>query len=147
MERQRAAKRPGTFLPTKGKKLVETPDWTYAARVEWQPVPELSLGLQAKYVSDRFSTDVNDETFDAYTVADFDARYDLTSALGVRGAFIQVNVANIFDEVYLGNISTGNNATTIDVDPGPGVVNRTGVVRTGSQGSPRTAVLSVGLKF
>lgn len=137
----------GTFLPTKGKKLVETPDWTYAARIEWQPVPELSLGLQAKHVGDRFSTDVNDETFDAYTVADFDARYDLTRMLGVRGAFIQVNVANIFDETYLGNISTGTNATTIDVDPGVGVVNRTGSPRTGSQGAPRTAVVSLGLKF
>ncbi|KPF79484.1 hypothetical protein IP78_09165 [Brevundimonas sp. AAP58] len=136
-----------TFLPTAGKSLVETPEWTFAGRVDWQATPNLSLGLQAKYVDDRFSTDVNDEVFPSYTVADFDARYDLTDTFNIRGAYVQLNVTNIFDEEYLGNISTGNNATTIDVDPGPGVVNRNGSPRTGSLGAPRTAVISLGMQF
>ena len=136
-----------TFLPTKGKTLVETPEWTFGGRIDWQATPNLNIGLQGKYVDERFSTDVNDEVFPSYTVADFDARYDLTEAFGVTGAYVQLNVTNIFDETYLGNISTGNNATNIDVDPGPGVVTRTGVVRTGSVGAPRTAVVTLGLRF
>lgn len=121
-----------TVLPTAGKKLVETPDWTFSGRVDWQAMPNLNLGLQAKYVGDRFSTDVNDEVFPSYTVADFDARYDLTSSMGIRGAYVQLNVTNLFDERYIGNISTANTA---------------GTGRTGSLGSPRTAVVSLGLSF
>lgn len=136
-----------TELPTRGKSLVETPEWTFGGRIDWQATPNLGLGLQAKYVDERFSTDVNDEVFPSYTVADFDARYDLTDTFGVTGAYVQLNVTNIFDETYLGNISTGNHATTIDVDPGPGVILRNGVVRTGSLGSPRTAMISLGLRF
>ncbi|MGZ9098559.1 MAG: TonB-dependent receptor [Brevundimonas sp.] len=121
---------PGVFLPTGGKKLVETPEWTYSARIDWQPTDNLSLGLQGKFVDDRFSNDVNSETFDGYTVVDFDARYDLTDTFGIRDAFVQVNVTNLFDEEYLGNISTSTDG-----------------FRTGSLGSPRTAVISLGTSF
>ncbi|HEV7234097.1 MAG TPA: TonB-dependent receptor, partial [Sphingorhabdus sp.] len=46
-------------LPTKGKRVVETPEWTfgYRAEVEFGPA---SAGLQFKYVTDRFATDLND---------------------------------------------------------------------------------------
>lgn len=136
-----------TFLPTAGKKLVETPDWTYAGRIDWDVTPQLSLGLQGKFVGDRYVTDINDEVAPSYTVFDFDARYDLTDMFGVKDAFIQFNVTNLFDEEYQGNFSTGTNATTIDVDPGPGVVNRSGQTRTASIGSPQTAVITIGTRF
>lgn len=121
---------PGVFLPTGGKKLVETPEWTYSARIDWQPTDNLSVGLQGKFVDDRFTNDVNDESFDSYTVVDFDARYDLTDTFGIRDAFVQVNVTNLFDEDYLGNISTSTTG-----------------LRTGSLGSPRTAVVTLGTSF
>ena len=73
-----------TFLPTKGKKLVETPEWTYSARVDWDPTDAFHVGLQAKYVGERFSTDVNDETSPSYVVADMDVRYDLQKHLDPR---------------------------------------------------------------
>ncbi len=121
---------PGVFLPTAGKSLVETPEWTYSARIDWDPTDNLSLGLQGKFVDDRFSTDTNSETFEGYTVIDFDARYDLTDTFGIRDAFVQVNVTNLFDEDYLGNISTGTSG-----------------FRTGSLGAPRTAVITLGTSF
>jgi len=137
-----------TRLPTAGKVLVETPEWTFGGRVDWSVTEDLSVGLQAKWVDDRFSTDVNDEVFEGYTVADLDVRYDLTNTFGIRDAFVQFNVANMFDEEYLGNISTGTNALTIaDVDPGAPVTPRAGSPRTGSLGAPRTAIISLGLKF
>ncbi len=121
---------PTTFLATAGKTIVETPDWTFAGRVDWQVTPDFNLGLQGKYVGRRFSTDINDEVFPEYTVFDLDARYDLTDTFGISNAFVQLNVTNLFDERYQANISTGNSG-----------------FRTGSEGSPRTAMITLGTTF
>ena len=136
-----------TFLPTEGKSLVETPDWTFSGRIDWQATQDLNVALQAKYVGERFATDVNDEISDSYIVTDMDVRYDLTDTFGIRNAYVQLNVNNLFDEEYLGNISTGNNALPVDIDPTAGVNLRAGQFRTYSLGSPRTATVSLGLKF
>ena len=139
------------FLPTAGKSLVETPDWTFSARMDWDVTQDLSVGLQAKYVGDRWATDVNDEVSPAYTVVDFDARYDLTSLVGIRDAFLQVNVTNLLEEEYLGNISSGNNSlgSVLTTDPRVPAANaiRSGQTRTYSIGSPRTWMMTLGYKF
>jgi len=135
------------FLPTKGKELVETPEWTFSGRVDWDPTENLSLGLEAKWVDFRWTTDVNDEAFPGYTVFDFDARYDLTETFNIRNAFVQFNVTNLFDEEYLGSISSGTNAYTVDVLPGAGVRNQSGSFRTGAVGAPRTARITIGTRF
>jgi iron complex outermembrane receptor protein len=135
-------------IPTKGKMVVETPEWMATLRADWQVSENLSLGLQAKYVDDRFTTDVNDESVPAYTVVDFDARYDLTDTFGIRNAFVQVNVSNLLDEEYPINISSGTNALLIaDVNTGPGVNSRSGSPRTFGIGAPRTAVITIGTRF
>lgn len=136
-----------TFLPTKGKSIVETPEWTFNLRANWQVTDAWSLGMQGKYVDDRFTTDVNDEVAPSYTVVDFDSRYDLTDTFGIRDAYVQFNVSNLFDEEYPASISSGNNATNIDVDPTAAVSIRTGQARTFSLGSPRTMMLTLGTKF
>lgn len=136
-----------TFLPTAGKELVETPEWTFATRADYDVTEDLSIGLQAKYTGDRFATDVNDEVFGAYTVVDFDARYDLTSSFGVRNAFVQLNVTNLLDEEYQANISTGTNALAVAQSTDPRVPDRTGSVRTASVGAPRTWLISFGARF
>jgi iron complex outermembrane receptor protein len=51
-----------------------------------------------------------------YNVFDLDMRYDLP--FGAEGTSIQLNVTNVFDEEYYGNISSGNNAKVIaNVNP------------------------------
>ncbi len=92
------------FLPTSGKRVVETPKWTlgYRAQVEFGPA---SAGLQVKYVSDRFATDLNDIRSQAYTTADFDARFELEQ-FGMKNSWLQINVTNIFDRFYFGNLGT-----------------------------------------
>jgi len=134
-----------TFLPTKGKELVETPDWTFGFRAfydtEW-----FSVGGQVKYTGERWSTDVNDEKTDAYTVVDLDARFKLDN-WGWEGSYVQFNVTNLFDEFYLANISSTNNATVIDVDPGPGVVNRNPSAPLYSVGAPRTFMVTLRGRF
>jgi iron complex outermembrane recepter protein len=124
------------FLPTKGKELVETPNWTFAGRVQYT-LKNFSIGLQGKYVGDRFATDINDEVSSAYTVFDANLVVDL-EPLGLKSTFLQFNATNIFDKRFLGSISSTNNATTIDVDPGPGVSNRAGLAPTYSVGAPQT---------
>ncbi len=137
----------GRFLPTTGKRLVETPEWTYHLRANWDVTPNWSLGLQGKWVDERFTTDVNDEKTPSYTVVDFDSRYDLTDTFGIRNAFVQFNVTNLFDEEYPASISSGNNALAVDVDPTAGVIIQNGVVRTFSLGAPRTMMLTLGTSF
>ena len=140
--------RSALIIPTQGKMVVETPEWMGSLRADWQVTKNLSLGLQAKYVDDRFTTDVNDESVPAYTVVDFDARYDLTDTFGIRNAFVQFNVTNLLDEEYPINISSGTNALLIaDVNPNAGVNPRTGFPRTFGIGAPRTAVITLGTRF
>jgi iron complex outermembrane receptor protein len=135
-----------TFLPTTGKKLVETPEWTAGFYVRWAATENLSLTFEGKHVDDRFSTDVNDEKTPAYDLYKLGARYDLPF-LGDNGSYIQLNVINLFDKEYLGNISSRNNAMTVDVDPGPGVVNRSGSAPSYSVGAPRTVQLTFRANF
>jgi iron complex outermembrane receptor protein len=63
--------------------------------------------VQVKYVGSRFSTDVNDEKAPAYTVVDADLRLDLgVMGHGLGRSYLQLNVTNLFDEDYLGSISS-----------------------------------------
>jgi len=137
-----------SFLPTRGRELVETPEWTYAARAEWDVTDFLSFGLQGKYVSDRWATDVNDEISPSYTVVDLDARLDL-DFLGLDNSMVQLNIINLLDEEYLGGISSQNNALTIlDTDPvTPGNQMRAGSAPTYAPGAPRTAMVTARTRF
>ena len=97
-----------TVLPTKGNKLVETPDWTFGGRAQYE-AGNWRIGVQAKYVGERYSTDLNDEKVDAYTLVDTDIQYDL-AGLGFEGSYLQLNVLNMFDQDWIGSISSTNNA-------------------------------------
>jgi iron complex outermembrane receptor protein len=143
------------LLPLAGKELVETPEWTYALRADFEVTENLNIGLQGKKTSERFSTDLNDEVTPAYTVFDLDVNYSFELP-GFESAGIQFNVTNLTDEEYFGTISssTGSNPQCINTVSGAlaPCVNSTGVVQTGgvgffSIGSPRTATLSFKLKF
>ena len=93
---------------TTGKFVVETPKWQYGGRVELHVKP-VTLGLQAKHVGKRFATDVNDVVVNSYTTFDADARIDLPMIQGNKSYF-QLNVINLFNEHYFGNLSTTINA-------------------------------------
>ena len=93
----------GVVIPTAGKELVETPDWTLGARVEYEIGP-VTMGVQGKYVGERWATDINDEAAPSYTVFDADLRYAF-AAFGLD-SFVQLNVINVADKDYLGSIPT-----------------------------------------
>lgn len=123
------------FAATAGKELVETPDWTLATRVEYETGP-FTIGLQGKYVGDRWATDVNDQVAPSYTVFDLDLRWDFGQALGNESTYLQLNVINLFDEDYFGSFFS-QVATS-----GPGA----GTVRY-NLGAPRTWMLSLRTQF
>lgn len=112
---------------TKGKTLVETPDWTFGARVELTPVTNFSVGLEGKYVGDRFASDLNDYVARHYAVVDLDMGYKFE--LGNRRSVVaRLNISNLFDEQYFGSISSSVGGTAVPFY---------------SLGAPRAIVLSL----
>jgi iron complex outermembrane receptor protein len=93
---------------TAGKFVVETPKWQFGGRAELTLRP-VTLGVQAKHVGDRFATDVNDVISKGYTTVDLDARFDL-DFIPNKKSYFQLNVINLFNEHYFGNLSTTINA-------------------------------------
>ncbi len=140
------------FIPTTGKRVTETPVWQagYRAQVEFGPV---EIGLQVKYVADRFATDLNDIKSGSYTLADLDARFNLEK-YGMKNSSIQLNVFNLFDRFYIGNLGTQiagpNNNGLVVIPPAvlaagaaiPGGANPTFTV-----GAPRTVSASLRIGF
>ncbi|MDB5431541.1 MAG: TonB-dependent receptor [Caulobacter sp.] len=142
------------FIPTKGKKLVETPTWTFAARGEWDITSWAHFSLQGKYVGKRAATDVNDEYAGAYTVWDTDLRIDLPwvdEAISGKGSYLQFNVTNLFEEGYYGSISSGTALNPVAGVIGTSVPAGSGMVFTNSSfyqiGAPRTFQVTLTAKF
>lgn len=134
-----------TALPTRGKTLVETPEYMGGVRTDWEVTENFRIGLQGKYVGNRFSTDVNDEETPSYMRWDFDARYNLP---WLENTYLQFNITNLFDEEYFSSIqTTRNNAKTVDVDLGPGVNNRAGLAPVYVVGAPRTFQVTFRTEF
>ncbi len=122
----------GAPIPTAGKQLVETPEWMFTMRADMDVTPNLRVGLQGKKVDERFGTDLNTEVAPSYTVFDLDVNYSF-SFKGVERAGIQLNVTNLLDEEYYGNISSGTGVGTS--------------VGFYSIGAPRTIMGSVRFEF
>ena len=91
--------------PTKGNELYEAPKWQGGLRVQWDPIEQLSLGVQGKFVGDRWTNLTNTEKFNGYTLWDVDARVKLDQ-FGLKNTYLQGNIRNLFDERYLGDITT-----------------------------------------
>lgn len=100
-----------TTILTAGKQLVETPDWMFSTRAQYN-IAGFVVGLQGKYTGRRFSTDLNDEQTGSYIVVDSDISYDL-GQFGWDGAELKFNVTNLFDRRYLGSISSTNTAAGV----------------------------------
>jgi iron complex outermembrane receptor protein len=101
-----------TFSPTKGKKLVETPEWTFSARADLTFGEQFALGLQGKYVDERPATDTNDEFAPSYVVWDLDGSYKF-GLDRFKNLELQLNVVNLFDKDYFGSISSGTGGTSV----------------------------------
>ena len=88
------------------------------------------LGVQGKYVDERFATDVNDQAAPSYTVFDADLRYSFP--MFGRESFVQLNVINLADKDYTSNVQAQILATPASAAYWPGDGRRVfGGVRVG----------------
>lgn len=123
---------PAACAPTAGKKVTETPEWQYGGRANLE-LGAFEFGIQGKWVGSRFATDINDVKVKGYALVDLDARVNLGAlAEGLSKTYFQLNVQNLFDQQYFGNISTA-----INVGGGPNF----------SVGSPRTVSGTINMAF
>lgn len=133
----------GVFAPTKGKREAGAPVYTLGARADGNIGP-VSLGAQIKRTGPRYVNDVNlpilsgtteiyGKKTPAYTLVDLDAKVSLEFAgLGDR-TFLQLNVLNVFDKLYVGGFDGAGTSRTS--------------VPFAQIGSPRTFIGSVSFGF
>ncbi len=96
-----------SFAATAGKREAGAPDYMIGGRVQGTLGP-VELGAQVKRTGSRYLNDINTIRLPGYTTADLDLRI----ALGqfeedLENSYVQFNVTNIFDEVYIGSAPTG----------------------------------------
>jgi iron complex outermembrane receptor protein len=90
----------------------DTPEWMYAASVQYASGPYLAA-LSGKYTGKRYTTLVNDEYLDAYTVFDLNAGYRFENGTFFKSPTVRLNVSNLFNKNYLiANSGSGSSITT-----------------------------------
>jgi iron complex outermembrane receptor protein len=101
------------LLPVKGKELVLTPDETFSLRGQYT-LGEYVIGLEGKYTSKRYVSDVNDQSMPGYTTANLDLAYKFVA--GRQKMTLLLNIDNVFGQNYLSRVSTVQNAKAVVVN-------------------------------
>jgi iron complex outermembrane receptor protein len=92
---------------TGGKRTVDTPETLFRAELAYDD-GALFGTLAVAHTAERYSTYLNDESADAYTLMELTAGYRFIDAGGwIEGTEIQVNVTNLLDEDYLSTVGSG----------------------------------------
>ena len=103
---------PDTYEQTSGQAFPDAPELMAGAALQYRQGP-IAASLSAKYTGKRYSTLVNDESIDGYTLVNFDASYQLPNMGWVKRPIVKFNVYNLFDEDYLNlNAGSGSGYTT-----------------------------------
>lgn len=105
------------FAATGGKREAGAPEYTLGARLQ-ASLGAFDLGAQVKRTGSRFLNDINTVELPGYTVADLDVRFSLAD-YGLEKTYFQLNVTNLFDQVYIGSASTGLETASTFVNIGP----------------------------
>ena len=109
-----------TTLPTAGSMFPDTPLWMYGASMQYSSGPFMAA-LSGKYTGKRYTTLVNDEYLDAFTVFDFNAGYRFDSGAFFKQPTVRLNMSNIFNTKYLlANSGSGSSITTTINTSAPG---------------------------
>jgi iron complex outermembrane recepter protein len=114
----------GTFLPTKGRKMVESPTWVAAAGLNYDK-NGLFGSVSVKYVSSQYSTFMNDEKMPGYAVLDASVGYRWTELGGLKEPTVRLNMSNLNKGAYLGTVaSLQANAVTTTARNGTSIAGR-----------------------
>ncbi|MDH7638993.1 TonB-dependent receptor [Sphingomonas oryzagri] len=114
-----------TVYNTAGKRESGSPTYTFGARAQGNFGP-VTLGIQAKRTGPRYVNDQNIPIYNtthtailygaktpAYTLVDLDARVSL-KGIGLNdGTYLQLNVTNLFDKLYVGGFSGNTSETSV----------------------------------
>ncbi|MFW2348897.1 TonB-dependent receptor [Qipengyuania sp.] len=97
-----------TFFVTGGKRESGAPTHSFGARAQYT-TDAFQFGIQAKRTGKRYINDENLElasygsaTVSGYTLVDLDARWNIGETPWGNQAAIQLNITNLFDELYVG---------------------------------------------
>lgn len=90
-----------SFAATAGKNESGAPLWSLGARGQ-VAFGDFELGAQVKYTGKRYVNDLNTASVGGYTLVDLDMRYRIAEFLTGGDVALQLNVSNLFDEVYVG---------------------------------------------
>lgn len=132
-----------TTLPTSGSVFPDTPKIMWAASAQYTTGSWLAM-LSAKYTGKRYTTLVNDEYLDAYTVYDLNAGYKFESSAFFKNPTLRLSVSNLFNKSYLiANSGSGSNITTSTT----AVSSQGGGFPTYYVGAPRFTSLTLSTDF
>ena len=134
----------GDFLPTKGKKKVLSPEWIVNVGGRFE-----SGGFYAtvayKYVSEQFSTFMNDQTIPNIQTVDAAIGYKFGDIGGLKSPAIRFTVTNIGNKSYISTLTSAapNSVATTGIN---GTVIPAGTP-TYYVGAPRAALVTVSTEF
>ncbi len=111
------------YYMTKGKRESGSPEYTLGARAQFSLGP-VDIGGQVKRTGPRYINDVNTPLYSsgaviypsrapAYTLVDLDARVKMGWAGLNDQTFVQLNMLNVFDELYVGGFDGVTDPTTV----------------------------------
>ena len=154
----------GVFTNTKGKREAGSPKYNYGASFTAEPFANLRIGATAKRTGPRFIYDNNEAVYvgdttsptagnevrevfaattDAYWLVNADVRYDL-AAVGLDKTYVQMNVYNLFDQVYAGGFGGFSNQP---ISSSGFYTDSSSGIPFVQMGAPRTVSLSLNVGF
>ncbi len=125
-------------IPSEGKQVVDTPEHMAKLGIRYQH-EQWNVGLDARYIGERYGDVLNAERVDAVTLFDMTGQYRLHRSLALT-----LNVLNLFDKQYIGPISAADDAIANFTAALNGV---TGNGSTYQYGAPRTFFVGLSADF
>lgn len=110
----------GAPLRISGNTVPDSPEWVIQGAVTFEPVSWIVANVSVRHIGERFSNFTNTERVDANTLVNayVDFGGDDWAVGPLRDLRLRVNVDNLFDEAYLGTITSTVN-TNATFRPGP----------------------------
>jgi iron complex outermembrane receptor protein len=95
----------GQVVPVAGKITVDTPQQMASSELSWRQ-GGWNVSLRGKYTGKRYYTYTNDQSVPGVTTFDFGTGYDFGAGLGLQNVRVDLNVTNLTDKRYAGQLSS-----------------------------------------
>jgi len=128
-----------TFLPTKGKEMINTPRWKAGLSAEYQS-GAFWTRLKARSTSKQAASMINDEWAPGYTTFGIDGGYTFPNFSFLKRPKLSWNISNITSKQY----RNASSNTVTNTNPVPGVTTTVGTQRY-YLGAPRFASVTLSI--